>query len=172
MALTLRDLTIHCNDNGLTDLRSRLPATIRLVRCRVIGFDAGHGGCDLFTGTVGAMLAEDSRIEMGFGRSPGNTELFDLRGGACVVRMERCVVVGPVEHNLFSWTPNQMNVLIGCELRGMGPWSRAEIESQDTVRLRGCEVTYVAAGYVRPATRPVSDLNPAWVLPEIPAQRR
>ena len=94
-SLTFRDLTLHANNNYLTDVRGNEPITLRLERCRVIGFDMGAGGSVMFSASVGAFYASNCRIEAGFSRTTaGFGNLFRCRP-LLLARLERCTLVGP-----------------------------------------------------------------------------
>jgi len=75
-SLTFSDITIDCGNKYFIDIRKDEPVTIRLMRCRVIGFDMGAGGSVMMGGRVFGFYATDSVIEAGFGRSPGSGSLF------------------------------------------------------------------------------------------------
>jgi len=93
-SLTFRDMTIDCGDEYMFDLRSDNPVTLRLERCRVVGFDMGAGGSVMLSANTAAFFASDSRFEAGFGNMGSDGNLFRARDGL-LVRMERCTFVGP-----------------------------------------------------------------------------
>ena len=53
--LTIRDLTLDCENDGLFDLRSG-DASLDIAGVRIVRFDASHGGCRIFTGDRGTVL--------------------------------------------------------------------------------------------------------------------
>jgi hypothetical protein len=113
--LTLRDMTIDCENDGLFDLRTG-NASLDIARVRIVRFDAGHGGCDIFTGTDGVVLVmSDSEVLGGFGKSPGNGSLVSTGSTGCVARFTNVLfrLVDPeftdIEHGLF----------IDCRFEGM-----------------------------------------------------
>ncbi len=110
-SLTFRDLTIDCSDNYLTDLRSENPITLRLERCRVVGFDMGAGGSVMFSANTAAFFATDSRFEAGFGRAPGFGNLF--RCGALLARLDRCAIVGPFR-SVYDAQATSTDVFADC----------------------------------------------------------
>jgi hypothetical protein len=78
--LTLRDMTIDCQNDGLFDLRTG-NASLDLTRVRLVRFDAGHGGCTLFKANDGVVLVmSDSEVVGGFGSSPGDGRLLSSAG--------------------------------------------------------------------------------------------
>ncbi|MGE0191562.1 MAG: hypothetical protein AB7T63_05910 [Planctomycetota bacterium] len=91
--LTFRDLTVDCNDNYFVELRKGF--TLRLERCRVVGFDMGAGSSTAFNGGLGAVHATDSRLEAGFGRSAWRGNLWRV-SDVLLARLENCTIVGPI----------------------------------------------------------------------------
>jgi hypothetical protein len=86
--LRFRDLTIDAENDGMFDMRSGA-AVLDLERVRVVRFDAGHGGCYIFSVREGAVIrARQCRFEGGYGRSPGNGNL--LRSPTVIARFEDC----------------------------------------------------------------------------------
>jgi len=76
--LAFRDLTLDAENDGLFDMRSG-SLVVDLERVRVVRFDAGHGGCTIFS-TDGALIrATDSLFVGGYGKSPGHGRLTDAR---------------------------------------------------------------------------------------------
>jgi hypothetical protein len=138
-SLTFRDVTIDF-DGDMTDLRSDdRPATIRLERCRVIGFDDGAGGSNMLDARVAAFYASDSRFESGFGSSPTTGNLVDPRGGTIVARFERCAIVGPMYSPGFRSSPSTTIVFDSCRFVDMGaPLAKAVESPPDGVRFAGC----------------------------------
>ncbi len=86
--LAFRNMTLDCENNGLFDLRNE-SMLLDLERVRIVRFDAGHGGCKIFGVTRGSVLrARDCQIVGGYGRSPGNGDIF--RRGPVIARFENC----------------------------------------------------------------------------------
>jgi hypothetical protein len=161
-SLTIRDLTLHCNDNYLEQFRSN-PYSLRLDRCRVIGFDMGAGSSCMLGGSVGAFYATDCRIEAGFGRGPGFGNLFDVRG-ALLARLERCVIVGPFQ-SVCDWSGRAAQIFVGCRFERMSPQIRDQLERPSpAVRFHERTFDYLAPDAPTPprSPRPVTDINPAW----------
>ena len=160
-SLTMRNLTVHCNDNSLERLRDG-PYALHLDRCRVIGFDNGAGGSKMLGGSVGAFYATDCRIEAGFGRNPGSGNLFDVRG-ALVARLERCTIVGPFR-SVYRKSNRAAQIFVDCRFERMSPRIRTHLEkASPAVRFLDCTFEYLPekAGK-RPKRRPVTEINPAW----------
>lgn len=158
-SLTFRDLTIHCNDNYLDRMRTA-PYTLRLERCRVIGFDMGAGSSSMLSGRVGAFYATECRIEAGYGRSPGHGNLFDVRG-MLVARLEDCVIGGP----FGSIYRNGAVRFVRCRFEDMAPRSRSNIEREEKGRVfEDCTFDYLTQEEYQESRkkRPLTDLNPAW----------
>ncbi len=86
--LTFQNLTVDANNDGLFDLR-RGSLSVRLEQCRVVRFDAGHGGCYTFSVRAGAAVsAVDTDFVGGYGRAPGMGRL--LRGTPVLARFKNC----------------------------------------------------------------------------------
>ncbi len=174
--VTLRNLTVHCNDHALVAIRSAA-AAIHLDRCRVIGFDAGDHGAQILRGGAAVFWAEQSRFETGFGSAPGSAVLFNSSPGTSAVRsitlarFDRCVLQGPfaAPQAGTTWFPRHQTVLFtACELLDLAPADREWIERPGAfVRLDDCKVTYAADSIRSPrARRDVSELNSSWRVPE------
>lgn len=158
-SLTFRDLTLHCGDNYLEDLR-REPYTLKLERCRIIGFDMGAGGSSMLCGSTGAFYAIDSKFEAGFGRSPGSGNLFDVRG-ALVAKLDNCEITGPFRSITGSRHRNAV-VFRGCTIRRVPEHRRRYVESGHAgARFIDCEIDYTSERAPR-EPRSVTELNPAW----------
>lgn len=135
-SLTFRDLTLDTN-GYFTDLRRDEPATIRLERCRFIGFDCGAGGSIMLDARVAAFYATDSRFETGFGRSPGSGNL--MRGETILARFERCTIAGPMYDPGFSTSPSTTIVFEECRFLDMGKGFAKALESPPNgVRFASC----------------------------------
>ncbi len=161
-SLTFRDLTIHCGDNYLESMRGG-PYTLRIERCRIIGFDMGAGGSSMLSGSVGAFYASDSKIEAGFGRAPGLGNLFDVRG-ALVARLENCDIVGPFCSIYYQWS-GAAHVFDRCRFTNLTRSNRSQIDRKfDGVRFVGCTFEYLPEGVERhpKERRKLSELNPDW----------
>ena len=195
--LTFRNLTIHCDDHELLGVGINV---VRLDHVRVIGFDSrtvNEPGY-LFRGQALALLAQDSVIESGFGSTPGQIQWFlgtspfttAQAGWLTIARFERCRFVGPFEKPRFSvflTSPPAATVYSQCDLIDVTPLDRALIEhpekmpegwSPTYVRFEDCRVTYAPdRPWVSPADgagrkrRDVSEINPAWRMPECPAPK-
>jgi hypothetical protein len=164
-SLTLRDLTIHTNDEYLDRLRDA-PYTIRMERCRVVGFDMGAGQSSMLGGSVGAFYARGCRFEAGFGRSPGSGVLFDVRG-MLLARLENCDVVGPFRSVFAAGRATQ--VFANCRFTKMSPRTKTDVEgTAGAAEFSGCTFQYLANDWdsTARAKRSVSEFNPAWKDPK------
>ena len=86
--LHLADCTIDCGNDGAFDLRSE-KASVYAENVRFVRFDAGHGGCTLFSfSRGGAVYCRDCRFEGGYGSSPGSGRILQA---VEVARFEDCV---------------------------------------------------------------------------------
>ena len=159
--LTFRDLTIDCGNDSFTDMRHDKPVTIRLERCRVVGFDSGAGGSVMLAARTAAFYATDCRIEAGYGRhADGN--LFRV-GRGLQVRMENCVFVGPFNSILES---NQRATyhFERCDFDDMSVFVKRSVEHPPQgARFVDCAFRYLPDDY-RPTgeLRSLSEINPAW----------
>jgi hypothetical protein len=159
-SLTFRDLTIHCSNAPLVDFRGTNPATIRLERCRVIGFDSGAGGSVMFEGSSAAFYATDCRIEARYGRG-GDGNLFRVRSGF-LARLENCVLVGPFR-SVYDQDGNATYHFVRCHFVDMPPQMKGQIERpRSGVRFLDCRVDYAEPGVRFNDERSLGDLNPAW----------
>ncbi|MCB9913788.1 MAG: hypothetical protein H6828_01410 [Planctomycetes bacterium] len=140
--LAFRDLTLDCDDDGLFDHRSDV-SSVRMERVRVVRFDAGHGGCTVFSFNGGAVVhATDCEFLGGYGRAPGRGSLL-RPGPPFLMRFERCRFRLIELRFLSSLDADSAAVLVGCqfELLGSDPlgWSN------EHVRLEGCSSTPIPA---------------------------
>ena len=86
--LTFRNITLDAQNDGLFDLRLG-SLSLHLESVRIVRFDAGHGGCSIFSVRGGSVLrARDSQIVGGYGRAPGRGGLF--RGTPFLARFTNC----------------------------------------------------------------------------------
>ena len=163
--LTFRDVTIHCNDNYFTYFRRGF--TLRLERCRVIGFDMGAGGSTAFNGKDGALFATDCHIEAGFGRAPYRGNLWRVRG-VFLARLERCTIVGPID-DLEPRGNEGLIVYDNCRFVDVEDRERKQLESHKGVRLLDCRFEVrddlTKKRRARKA-RDVSEITPTWEIPE------
>lgn len=162
-SLTFRNLTIDCGNDYFTDLR-RGPVTIRLDRCRIVRFDCGHGGSVLLAARIAALHATDCVFETGYGQHPHRAALSRV-GRFLIARFERCTFRGLFSYSLFDDRNTSTEVFADCVFEGIADKHRAQFASPPPgVRLEGCTVTFAPRG-VRPVTRPLADINPAWYVP-------
>lgn len=159
--LTLRDLTLHCGDNYMTDLRDA-GITLRLERCRIVGFDMGAGGSVMLAADCGLLYASECRFEACFGRSPGSGNLFRVRGGF-LARLEACTLVGPFRS---VWDDGSAT-FDRCRFEHV---PRRDVERRGNVRLVHCTfeepTEEQATGRARrPEQRRLAELNPVWNEP-------
>ncbi len=161
-SLTFRNLTLDCNDNYLEAMRQG-PYTLRLDRCRVIGFDMGAGGSVMLSGSVGAFYATDCRFEACYGKAPGFGNLFDVRG-MLLARMERCVVVGPFR-SVFGNDSRNAQIWVDCRFERMVPRLAPSFDVPPSgVRLVDCTESFLSGEEAAegPAQRPLTDINATW----------
>lgn len=128
--LRFRDLTIDAENDGMFDLRTGA-AVLDLERVRLVRFDAAHGGCYAFSVREGvALRARNCEIIGGYGRSPGNGNLF--RSPATIARFEDC------RFELIRMRlPYDGEVLFqGCSFRLMGSDPRAK--ANESTRFVNC----------------------------------
>lgn len=117
-SLTFRDLTLDCDNNYMTDLRTQHPVTIRFERCRIVRFDMGAGGSVMLAARNAAFYASDTLIECGYGRSPGTGCLF--RCGKLLARLERCTISRPGYGLGLSGSDDQTYVaFVKCKFVGV-----------------------------------------------------
>jgi hypothetical protein len=86
---SIRDCTVHTNNNYLFDLRLK-PAAVRFERVRFVGFDMGAGGSCLIGTKALAIWAKSCRFDGGYGRSPQHGTLFDVRTDGLLARFDSC----------------------------------------------------------------------------------
>lgn len=128
--LRFRDLTIDAENDGMFDLRTGA-AVLDLERVRLVRFDAAHGGCYAFSVREGvALRARNCEIIGGYGRSPGNGNLF--RSPATIARFEDC------RFELIRMRlPYDGEVLFqGCSFRLLGSDPRAK--ANESTRFVNC----------------------------------
>lgn len=107
--LSFRDMTIDCDNDGLFDKRQG-SLTLRLSNVRLVRFDAGHGGCRLFSINEGLIVhATETEFVAGFGRSPGNGSIF-VSTDIFLGYFERCQFSG-INEELFRQIRERNSVL-------------------------------------------------------------
>ena len=158
-SLTFEDLTLDCGSNYLTDLRTRNPVTIRLRRCRVVGFDMGAGGSVMLAARSAAFYATDCRFEAGFSRiNPGDGNLFRASSGL-LVRIEGSVFKGHF-HSVYDANAYATYVFSNCRFEDMSPRMKDALEKpRDGVRFHDCTFHYSEA---RQPKRSFSEINASW----------
>ncbi|MBL8840678.1 MAG: hypothetical protein JNL90_04010 [Planctomycetes bacterium] len=121
--LTLRDFTFF-NDGCLFDLRGKTRATITVERVRVTGFDCGAGGSSALNLAPTALRAIDCVFAGGFGDSPYNGYLCDVRVDGFLARFDRC----RFEHLTLWHTPRDAWQLVfaGCTFDHVAASSRKD----------------------------------------------
>ena len=158
--LTFRDLTIHADDNYVVQFRQGF--TLRLERCRVIGFDMGAGGSTAFNGRDGALYATGCRIEAGFGKSPWRGNLWRVNG-VFLARLEDCTIVGPIGD--LDTRRNGLIVYDRVQFVDLEAHERKKLEHGRGVRLIDCRFEHAGdplAKRFKRDERDVAELNPAW----------
>ncbi len=160
--LTFRDCTIDCGDDYFTDLHSDAPITLRLERCRVIGFDMGAGGSVMLSANTAAFFATDCRFEAGYGRTrPGFGNLFRVRDGL-LVRCGNCVFRGPFR-SVFDTDSAATYVFSACRFERMNSRFAGQFAAAPAgVRFESCTATEPLDSRKSLENRPLSDFNPAW----------
>lgn len=161
--LTFRDLTIDCDDNFLTDVRSRDEVTIHLVRCRVVGFDIGRDESVMIAAEWAAVWAEQCRFEAGYGRSPGSGVLFRVRMGL-FVRMQDCVIRGPFKR-IYDNDQTATYLFTSCAFEEMDPANPLNLEvPPPPVRYENCTIAYSdpLPPKAKRVRKKLTDINPAW----------
>ena len=97
--LCFRDMTIDCVNDAMLDKRQG-SLTLRLDNVRLVRFDAGHGGCRLLRVNDGIIVhAIDTDFVGGFGRSPGNGDIF-ASSDVFLGHFENCSFRG-IKYDLF-----------------------------------------------------------------------
>lgn len=164
-SLTFRDVTIHANNHHLVQSRAEA-MTLRMERCRIVGFDMGAGGSSMLAGSVAALHATDCRIEAGYGGAPGSGNLFDVRG-AFLARLERCVVRGPLSSVYYQWT-GAAQLFRECQFLDLQESLRSHVENPGGMaRFEDCTFAFLEGDYVKPKeSKDPVEINPAWVDPE------
>lgn len=158
--LTIRDLTIDCNEHYLTDVGDPKPFVLRLARVRVVGFDSGTGRSVMFKVRHGALYANGCFFEAGYGRAPGTGTLFRVNQ-ALLVRLEDCTIRGPFAR-LFDVDAGASYHFFRCALDDLNAEHRGLREHPPGgVRLEECRFDY------RPENTPftrrkLADLHPDW----------
>lgn len=155
--LTFEDLTIDCNNNYLTDLRTDNPITLHFVRCRIVGFDMGAGGSVMLSANTAAFFAEDCIFEAGYARYEAQYgNIFRVNRGL-LARLEGCTFVGP-----FSSVIHGSSTTTACfyECRFENACYQPVMSVQEGIRFENC-VELVATDSKGPM-RYFRDLNPAW----------
>ena len=163
-SLTFEDLTIDCQNNYFSDLRSTNPVTIRMTRCRVVGFDMAAGGSVMLAARSAAFYAEDCRFEAGFSRAgAGSGNLFRVRKGL-LVRLDNCAIVGPFS-SVFDANDAATYQFTSCTLSDMSTWRKPIFEKLPAgVRMESCSVTYATPEVMEARKKPrkLTEINAAW----------
>lgn len=158
--LAFRDLTVYCDRSEFTSFRAGF--TLRLERCRVIGFDKGSGGSTAFHGRLGALYASDSRIEAGFGASPWRGNLWRVSDDF-LARLENCTIVGPIG-KLGPRGSRSLLVYDHVTFVDLEPREREMLlRDPQAVRLLDCTFEDRQAPSTRASDRrSVTEINPDW----------
>ncbi|MFT4541306.1 MAG: hypothetical protein ACI841_003953 [Planctomycetota bacterium] len=111
--LSFRDLTLDSENDGLFDMR-RGGLTLDLERVRVVRFDAGHGGCYVFSVRGGAVIrALECEFVGGYGRSPGSGYLY--RSNTILAEFDNCLF----DTLEFGTLSDSRVTYRGCTFEGM-----------------------------------------------------
>jgi hypothetical protein len=155
--LAYRDLTVDLRSGRM--LVDPDGVSLRLERCRVIGFSRDHA----LRLSEGILLATECRFEVAYDRRPDRGGLARLEREV-VARFEGCLVsLGPAGGSLVAKVRGP-TAFSRCRLLDLSERERALVEtgSRD-VSLEGCEIEWVEPRKVgKPDPRPLSDINPAW----------
>ena len=158
--LTFRDLTIMNHGPLLDSGGARF--TLRLERCRVLGFDCGAGGSVMLNGAIGAFHAIQCRFEVGYGKTPaGYSHLFRVRR-AFLASMEDCVFRGPFTS--FYEEGRGAYRFSRCHFVEQRPDRRGHLEKPEAAaRFVECSFEFVPEGHIFPTVpRALTDFNPDW----------
>jgi hypothetical protein len=154
-SLTFRDCTVDCGNDYLTDLRRDSPATIRMIRCRVVRFDMGAGGSVMLAARSAAFYASNCRFEAGFGRSPGSGNLFRVRSGL-LVRIEDSTFVGPFR-SVYDINRSATYVFERCRFEQQ----RVPLD-KPPAGVRFIDCTSTPPPTMRSKPKPLTEINPDW----------
>lgn len=159
--LTFRDLTVDCNDNYFVELRNGF--TLRLERCRIVGFDMGAGGSTAFNGGLGAVHATDSRLEAGFGRAAWRGNLWRMHG-VLLARLENCTIVGPID-DVGPRNSKSLLVYDRVTFVDLEAGERSQLVTNERgVRLIDCTFKEGDPPHTRRSERrSLAEINPDWV---------
>lgn len=162
-SLTFADLTLDTRAQGDLERLRREPYTLRLVRCRVLGFDDGAGGSKMLGGSVGAFYAQDCEFVSGFGSAAGGGKLFDVRG-LLLARLERCTISGPIGAVTQSDTRTAV-VFDRCVFQNIpARLNGAATSDSATTKFVGCTFNFAPANAPTrlPNPRRLSEISPDW----------
>ncbi len=133
--LTFRNLTLDCENDGLFDMR-RGGLVCEMENVRVVRFDAGHGGCTVFSSRGGTLVrARNCQFTGGYGRNPGAWGAFLWNHGQLTGRFENCQFEGVWLEQVSKGTLVYEN----CRFNGYGP--KLTMLSSERVLYNGCSVT-------------------------------
>jgi len=149
--LTLRDMTLDADNDGLFDIRS-VTALVDLQRVRIVRFDAGHGGCNTLSASRGAIFrARDVDFVGGYGRSPGNGDLLD--GAPIIALFQNCRFERIKMRDL---TPGDGSQVRFQDCRFVTEWN--PIQPQPGLAFERCQYEELEPTEIE--TLPLSDLFP------------
>ncbi len=133
--LTFRNLTLDCENGGLFAMRwGALVCDMENVR--IVRFDAGHGGCTVFSARGGTLVrARNCQFTGGYGRNPGAWGAFLWNHGQLTGRFENCQFEGVWIEQVSKGVLFYEN----CRFNGYGP--KLTMESSARVLYNGCSVT-------------------------------
>jgi hypothetical protein len=158
--LTLRDCTVHVGGSRLFDRPQ--PASIRLERVRLAGFDHGASTAGIFAGKQGLALdARECRFEGGYGTVPGSGALFAMPNAALVARFEGC----RFERMSAGLARLQVGVTLRferCAFDGVLDDPARDAEGRRGVRLVDCEISRFDLAGGRPEPRSLDRLFADW----------
>ena len=131
--ITFRNISLDTQNDGLFDQR-RGSLSIHLEAVRIVRFDAGHGGCQIFRTRGGtAVTAVDTEFMGGYGRNPGMARFLD--GEPFLGSFKNCVIELVNMGNLRSLDEGQVH-FEGCHFHLEEPDPRNWSNSR--VSLAGC----------------------------------
>ncbi len=157
--LTFRNLTLHLGNAPLHVSDGRF--SLRLERCRVIGFDRRLPGGPLLIGGSGVLYATHCRFEGGWGTAPGMGELFALRG-SFTARVEDSLIRGPLLSLHQRERADQR--FVRCRFVDLPRERKAHLTAEHpTVRFVESTFAWLPPGAdLFPPPRLLSELHPNW----------
>ncbi len=158
----VRDCTVY-TDTELFDLRTD-PALVRFDRVRVVGFDCGAGGSNIFGAPSAMFHAVDCEFAGGYGRSPQHSQFFDVRSDALAARFDGCVF-SAMSFGLVWIRPKATVYFAGCSFVDLFDNPETDLRRQKGVTFTSCSFSYYPEQTPENWPPPKKDLNelfPDW----------